>query len=128
MKFLRSPLTWILLALGIWLNCEFNYRQMQVGGPDAVTTPMLAQQALIGACILVAIVCGVASASGDKFTWTEPGENVDGTIGKLAVGVAIIVVIGFALNAAINYLSPMEYGQITPAQYQPVAPDHGRGF
>lgn len=129
MKFLRSPLTWILLALGMYLSIRSNNAVERQHGVDAIEAPYLIVQALIGTAILVAIVCGVASINGDKFTWTEEGEDSGGKAMMALKTVVGVIVLGFLLNAAINYFDPMENGQI-PAQieYAPVRRDDRGGF
>jgi hypothetical protein len=100
MHFLRSPITWVFLALGIWLNCEFNYKQMQVGGVDSVTTPMLFRQALIGSAVLVAIVCGLALLRGEKFELSN--ESDPGKINYAALIIGGVLLLGFIFNFALN--------------------------
>jgi hypothetical protein len=100
MHFLKSPLTWALLALGIWLNCEYNYRFMQIFGVDAVTTPMLFRQALIGSAVLVAIVCGLALLRGEKFELSN--ESDAGKINYAVLIIGGVLVFGFAFNFVLN--------------------------
>lgn len=106
MHFLKSPITWVLLILGIWLNCGYNYRVMQYQGVDAVTAPMLFQQALIGSAVLVAIVCGLALLRGEKFSVTEPGEKVGSKATTALLLIILVIVGGFLLNGGINLIDP----------------------
>jgi hypothetical protein len=100
MHFLRSPLTWALLALGMWLNCEYNYRMMQVQGVDAVTTLMLFKQALIGSAVLVAVVCGLALLRGEKFELSN--ESDTGKINYAALIIGGVLLFGFVFNFVLN--------------------------
>jgi hypothetical protein len=100
MHFLRSPLTWALLALGIWLNCGYNYRIMQVQGVDAVTTPMLFKQALIGSAVLVGIVCCLALLRGEKFELSS--ESDPGKINYAALIIGGVLLFGFVFNFVLN--------------------------
>jgi hypothetical protein len=100
MHFLRSPITWGLLGLGIWLNCGYNYRVMQVQGVDAITTPMLFQQALIGSIVLVAIVCGLALLRGEKFELSN--ESDSGKISSAALIIGGVLLFGFVFNFILN--------------------------
>lgn len=100
MNFLRSPLTWILLAAGIWLNCGYNYRVMQTQGVDAVTTPMLLQQALMGSAILVGFVCGLALLRGEKFELYNQSDP--GKINYAALIIGGVLVCGFVFNFILN--------------------------
>jgi hypothetical protein len=100
MHFLKSPLTWALLALGIWLNCEYNYRFMQVFGVDAITTPMLFKQALLGSAVLVAIVCGLALLQGEKFEVSN--ESDSGKVNYAALIIGGVLVFGFVFNFVLN--------------------------
>lgn len=105
MHFLKSPITWILLALGIWLNCEMNYKTMQYNGVDAVTTPMLFKQALIGSAVLVGICCVLALLRGEKWE-RELKEDYSGK-GKVALAIIIgVVVVGFIVNGGLDYFDP----------------------
>jgi hypothetical protein len=100
MHFLKSPLTWALLALGIWLNCEYNYQFMQVNGVDAVTTPMLFKQALIGSAALVAVVCGLAMLRGEKFEVSD--ESDSGKIKYAGLIIGGVLLFGVIFNLALN--------------------------
>lgn len=146
MHFLKSPITWILLALGIWLNCGYNFRVMQTQGVDAVTTPMLSIQALIGSVICVAIIVGLALLRGERLE-ADTGAG----LGQLVLGGVIMVgvfIVGFLIvEPIINRVDPparapqmaydpppmrrqMRVRAPRPAQnrYQPVQPDDGRDF
>jgi hypothetical protein len=100
MHFLRSPLTWALLALGIWLNCGYNYRVMQVQGVDAVTTPMLFKQALIGSAVLVGIVCCLALLRGERFEFSNKSDH--GKINYAVLIIGAVLLFGFVFNFVLN--------------------------
>lgn len=138
MHFLRSPITWILLALGIWLNCGHNYRVMQYQGVDAVTAPMLFQQALIGSLVLVAIVCGLALLRGEKFELSNSSDS--GKVSAASIIIVGVLFFGFLFNFALNkdllffttggaYASEADRDsrKRNAPQYEPV-PDDGIGF
>jgi len=133
MHFLKSPITWILLALGIWLNCGYNYRVMQVQGVDAVTTPMLFQQALIGSAVLVLIICLLALLKGERFTITDSFDP--GNISAASVIIVGVLFFGFLFNFALNkdlLFFTQGGAYATDAQREswrrPVQPDDGRDF
>jgi hypothetical protein len=133
MHFLRSPITWGLLILGIWLNCGYNYRQMQVGGVDSVTMPMLFQQALIGSVVLVLIICLLALLKGEKFTLTDSSDS--GKISAASVIIVGVLFFGFLFNFALNkdlLFFTQGGAYATDAQREswrsPVQPDDGRDF
>ena len=117
MTFLKRPLTWLLLVVGIDLTCEYNYRSWQDAGVPEVsgyqekqaimeeTTPTskLFLQALLGTSLLALIVVSLALANGEK--WEAETDYVGKGLIALVLIVCVIVG-GVIVNGGLNFFDP----------------------